>query len=476
VGGVIDATTVAIFGDPVNGTATVDANGIVTYINNGTGQSDLFTYTVDDDSGNTSNVATVNVTIDGVGPVANDDELTVALTQTETVDLIANDTDMGGVIDGATLVIIDFPTLGTATNNFDGTVDYENVLNGSSDSFTYRVDDDSGNVSNTATVDVTITGSSVIPQSGLIVQLESDSGVVTDANSIVQSWADQSGGDNSLLGIGDPELIAGALNGLDVIDLDGTAAKLETTTNLTGLPAGSADRTVFAVINYRSEAFGGVAYGTGGLGNQTFGLVTNGVGNLTVSGWADDEESQVRGLGIGWLTQSAVVDNNQLTHFANGFEIDDVPHTYNTVVAEMVIGEEIANFRYIDMQIAAVLVYDRALSGSERITVENYLQDKYFGGSPSNLPPTAVNDTLLFESIGATTLDLTGNDLDVDGTIDGEAISIVSAPAGSISDNGDGTLDYTPVVGATTDTFTYTVNDNDGDSSNVATVTLTVDP
>ena len=276
-------------------------------------------------------------------------------------------------------------------------------------------------------------------------------------------------------GVGDPMLVAGVLNGSDVIDFDGSSAKLETTANLTGLPAGAADRTVFAVINYRNGSFGGVAYGTGGAGNQAFGLVTNAEGNLTVQAWANDEESLIQGQGTGWLVQSAVVNNNVLQHFANGFEIDDVPHTFNTVVTKMVIGEEVAGLGDIDMQIAAVLIYDRALSTTERTTVENYLQDKYFAISPGNLPPAAVDDALSIAPAGTTILDLTNNDVDVDGTIDGATITIISPPSsGSLLDNNDGTLDYTPSGAGIADSFSYTVDDNGGGTSNVATVTLSV--
>jgi len=424
-------------------------------------------------------VSTTVGSVDTTSPVAVDDELTVALTETGSVDLIANDSDVGGSIDGASLIIVDPPDHGTATNNFDGTVDYQSVDSQQNDSFTYTVDDDSGNVSNIATVQVTQTGAGSIPQSGLIVHLETDVGIVTDASLIVQSWADQAGGDNSLIGAGSPTLIEESLNGKDVIDFDGIDSKLQTTTNLTGLPAGASDRTVFTVINYRDDEFGGFAYGSVGA-NRAFGLVTNQIdqGTLTVQGWGPiwDDESLIRGQGVGWLVQSAVVDSNVLTHYANGFEIDNVPHTYDTIVTKMVIGEEIRGQYDIDMQIAAVLVYDRALTNSERTTVENYLQDKYLNGSPVNLPPAAVNDDLSVEADGVTNLDITVNDLDVDGTIDGTTIIIVSDPLGSLTDSGDGTLSYTPVSGTTTDTFTYIVADNDGGMSNVATVNITVGP
>ena len=55
--------TVTITTQPRNGSATNNGNGNVTYTNNGTVGADSFTYTVADNSGTVSNVATVNVSV-----------------------------------------------------------------------------------------------------------------------------------------------------------------------------------------------------------------------------------------------------------------------------------------------------------------------------------------------------------------------------------------------------------------------------
>lgn len=52
--------------------------------------------------------------------------------------------------------------------------------------------------------------------------------------------------------------------------------------------------------------------------------------------------------------------------------------TYNTVLSKIVIGEEPARKGFIALDVAAVLVYDRALQEQERLQVEQYLQRKYF--------------------------------------------------------------------------------------------------
>ena len=65
--GSLDPATVTIIDAPDHGSITNQnaTTGEVTYDHSGNGSNDSFTYTVDDDLGNTSNVATVSVTIQG---------------------------------------------------------------------------------------------------------------------------------------------------------------------------------------------------------------------------------------------------------------------------------------------------------------------------------------------------------------------------------------------------------------------------
>ncbi|TFH28647.1 MAG: hypothetical protein E4G97_08595, partial [Deltaproteobacteria bacterium] len=65
--GGIDASTVAVAGAPVSGTALPNGNGTVTYTPNvGYTGSDTFTYTVADTQGAVSNLATVTITVNAV--------------------------------------------------------------------------------------------------------------------------------------------------------------------------------------------------------------------------------------------------------------------------------------------------------------------------------------------------------------------------------------------------------------------------
>ena len=77
---------------------------------------------------------------------------------TITIDLAANDLDPDDGLDLTSIAILGGPTNGSIAINGDGTVDYTH--DGSetlSDSFTYTIRDAAGQVSNTATVNLTIT-------------------------------------------------------------------------------------------------------------------------------------------------------------------------------------------------------------------------------------------------------------------------------------------------------------------------------
>ena len=77
-----------------------------------------------------------------------------------------------------------------------------------SDSITYTVLDDAGQVSNEAQVSLSL--ASELPGTGLVLRLEGDTGVVQE-NGIVTGWLDQSGLGNDLGYTGDPQLVLNEL-------------------------------------------------------------------------------------------------------------------------------------------------------------------------------------------------------------------------------------------------------------------------
>jgi hypothetical protein len=119
VDGTIDPTTVTIVSGPSDGSVSVDpVSGDVTYSPDADYHgSDSFTYTVGDNDGATSNVATVTVTVAAVQdpPVAVNDSTTTDEDTPVDIDVLANDTDP----DGDTLTVSDYDM----TSAEGGTVD-----------------------------------------------------------------------------------------------------------------------------------------------------------------------------------------------------------------------------------------------------------------------------------------------------------------------------------------------------------------
>ena len=157
----IDASTVLLSSDPVNGTVQIAPNGGIEYVHDGSETlSDSFSYTVADFEGQTSNVATVNITVNPVNdpPTAVDDSgAVVDEGGLVNIDLASNDTDPDDVVDVESIVITAQPSSGSVVVNPNGTVDYTH--DGSetlSDQFRYTIMDLAGATSNNAIVDVTV--------------------------------------------------------------------------------------------------------------------------------------------------------------------------------------------------------------------------------------------------------------------------------------------------------------------------------
>jgi VCBS repeat-containing protein len=156
----------------------VNANGSFSYdprsvaqlqalVNNQSLQ-DTFVYRVRDALGALSNEATVVLTVTGVNdaPVAvndpNSGRFVVAAGTTRILTILSNDTDVDNAINPGSVSLEILPSFGTAVVNADGTVTYRPSTGfRGTDSFTYRVRDILGAVSNEATVSILVNDSPV---------------------------------------------------------------------------------------------------------------------------------------------------------------------------------------------------------------------------------------------------------------------------------------------------------------------------
>lgn len=149
-----DALTVTAVTQPAHGTATLNANGTVSYApTNGYTGSDSFTYTVSDGRGGTA-VGVVTITNNNQAPILVNDAATAAAVTPVTVNVLANDSDP----DGQALAVrsVTQGANGTVAINANGTVTYTpNTGFSGTDTFSYTVFDGCAEV--TATVTITVT-------------------------------------------------------------------------------------------------------------------------------------------------------------------------------------------------------------------------------------------------------------------------------------------------------------------------------
>lgn len=217
-----------------------------------------------------------------------------------------------------------------------------------------------------------------LPTGGLVLQLDGDTGVKTNAG-VVRGWTDRSGAGNHLSSVGNPTLHAGAFNGHDIIQLDGSDRLLRRL-KLNRLTNGNQNRSMFLVAKYEGIRFDSVAHKAAFDGDRT-------------------AYSGVARTGAGWLIQEIIQDATTVRHYEEG-QLVDTRHTDKTAQETstdkagtsqssigqsninrgegLVIGAELEGNPHVSMGLAALLIYDYALSDTERQQVEAYLQSKYF--------------------------------------------------------------------------------------------------
>ncbi|NAX48783.1 tandem-95 repeat protein [Photobacterium halotolerans] len=160
IDGTIAANTLTIVTQPEQGSVSVDSNGTVAYTPalNFSGE-DQFTYKVSDELGAESGIATVTMTVQAVNdaPVANADQVTTQEDTAVDIDLISNDSDLDGTLDLNSIQVLTPPQLGQLLDLGNGSLRYTpDAEQSGTDSFTYTISDNEADVSNTATVSVTI--------------------------------------------------------------------------------------------------------------------------------------------------------------------------------------------------------------------------------------------------------------------------------------------------------------------------------
>ncbi|OZG70831.1 hypothetical protein BTA51_23615 [Hahella sp. CCB-MM4] len=452
--GSLNAASVTVTSGPSNGSTSVNTGtGVVTYTpDSDFNGSDSFTYTVEDNNSLASSAATVTITVNAVNdaPVAVADLASTAEDTAVSIDVASNDTDVdsGDAVDSSTITIVTGPADGSAIVN-SGQVDYtpDADFNGS-DSFTYTIEDGNGATSNTATVTINVTSVNDLP-------------VATDDSATVDE-------DDSVV--------------IDVVsndsDVDGT---VDATTVTVQTDAGSGSTSVDSVtgeITYTPSAdFNGSDTFTYTVKDDSDGTSNAATVTITINSVND--------------APVAVDDTATLledvAHTINVLGNDsDVDGTLDASTVEVVTAPDSGGTSVNTTTGAIIYTPDSDFNGEDSLTYR--VQDdqgEWSAEATVTLTVQSVNDAPLANADSyslnedtPTVLDILDNDSDVDGTIDVTSISILTDVSdGSLSDNGDGTLTYTPDANFYgSDSFTYMVADDSGDDSDVVTVTITVNP
>lgn len=263
-----------------------------------------------------------------------------------------------------------------------------------------RATDFWGAISNSAPVVVTVTGSGPTspPTTGCALWLKADAGVTTNLDGSVATWADQSSNSNNAaqdpLGYPSPLLLTDA-GGRPVLNFDGTlrylvipdAPSLELTNDMSLFCAASCDD--FSATNMLCNK--------GFLAQpHPFNFYVNTAGQSVVSRGDNRGTSILASSSAVPVTTNIVcgftVQGSTATEYLQGFANGTVQFGYGAIddTTQLYIGTRDSLDAYFKGNIGELLIYDRALVGSELQLVNSYLAGKY-GVATAQLsaqPPT----------------------------------------------------------------------------------------
>ncbi len=433
--GSLDPGSVTVATAPGHGTTSVNtADGVITYAPHANYYgSDSFTYTVRDDDGAISNAATVSVTIASRNdaPEAIADAATTAENAAVTIAILANDSDVDGSLQAASVTIVQDPNFGTITaiDPVSGDVTYapDNGFQGS-DEFAYTVQDNDGAVSNAATVTVSVAGAGPVTMTFLASH---------DAYVKSSSPAKNYGLETTLrLRSSDP-----AYNNYFKFELAGLSGVQSARLRLYVVDGGPDGGAVYSVSNaYKDSATPWSESGiTWNNAPAISGAPLAQSGAVAAGDWVEyDVTAAINGDGV-YSFAMTTASTNSVYHSSRQGE-----HPPELVVAANSGGG----------------------SGGG-------------GGEPGNQAPVANDDAAATAEDQAVTIAVLGNDDDADGTIAPSSVAIATAPSHGAAEvnSATGEILYTPASNYFgEDNFTYTVQDDDGTLSNAATVAVTITP
>jgi gliding motility-associated-like protein len=454
-----------------NGQLTLNENGSFMYVpnNNFTG-SDTFTYNATDANGAIS-LATVTITVSPVNdaPVAANNNVSTNEDTPVTISILANDTDVDGTLDPATIDLdpttaaveqtLTIPGEGTyAVTGTTVTFTPVSNFNGQATAIRYTVKDNNDLMSNTATILVTVTPVNDAPVAQTDAYTLAEDGVlnVSPANGVLSNDSDIDGeAIVSLLGVptrGTLDLNRnGSFTYVPNANFSGTDSFTYQACDANG--ACSAVTTVTITVSPVNDA--PVAVNNSAITNEDTPVVINILAN----------DSDVDGT-----LDAATIDLEPTTPAVEQTLTIPGEGSYS-VTGTTVTFSPVANFNGQATPVSYTVKDSNGLISniaSILVTV-----------TPINDAPVAQPDTYTVAEDVVLNISAINGVLANDSDIDGEAIvSALSAPtSGTLDLNRDGSFTYAPNINFSgTDSFTYQACDASGACSVVTTVTITVSP
>ncbi len=396
-----------------------------------------------------SDKTTLNFTVANVAPVAQADNASTQEDSAVQVDVTANDSDVDSALNKASVTVVTAAQHGaTSVDTGTGVITYTPAANyNGNDSFSYRVQDIYGANSNTVTVGVTVQAVNDAPQAVADIGSTSE-----DASLTLDVLANDS-------------------------DIDSGDSLDPTTLSLVTSPAHGAALISNGQVTYTPAAnFNGsdgfsytVADQHGAVSNVAIVMINVGSSNdapVAANDIASTDEDHAVTVNV--LSNDSDLDGTLMP--ASVTLLQQPAH--GQLMLDVAIGALIytpaANYFGQDTFSYAVMDNEGATSNAASVTVTvNSINDA----------PVATNNSVTLQEDASLSINVLGNDSDVDGTLAPASVQLVSQPAHGTAtvSNTNGSVLYTPTSNAVgDDSFSYRVQDDQGAWSNVATVTMTI--
>ncbi|MCG8605669.1 tandem-95 repeat protein, partial [bacterium] len=404
---------------------------------------DSFTYTVRDEFGAISNVATVGVQVNRPPVAVNDDATTHEDIDVE-IAAAVNDIDLDGAIDASTLQIVNPPNNGTAeVDTVRGIIIYTPTLDYSGDdAFSYRVKDNQGALSNIATIAISVNDAPIATKDSILTHLDTPVSIDIKAND-----SDSDGAIDSA----SVQVLTPPAFGTATLDFASGIITYSSNPGYFGM-----DRLAYSIADLQGA-------------RSDSGSVTIRVNNPPIT--EIDSVQTIRMIPV--LVD--VLKNDS-----------DVDGTIDSTSVIVLAGPENGTASVDGTSGAITYSPDEAFSGNDSLAYGVTDNDGGISASTRvrifvapNATPVALNDSASTDEDSAVVIGVLVNDSDADfdGYLDSTSVSVLNPPRnGTTSINSaNGEITYTPnsdFFG--TDSLTYTVKDNVGAESDAAKVTVIV--